>query len=347
MTATPLISVLLPVHNGMPFLPAAVESILGQSLTDFELVLVNNGGDDGSLHYLTSLKDKRARLYDIGGVGLIAALNFGLRHCRGKYLARMDADDISAPERLACQAEWLERHPQVGMVCTNVLKIDSAGLVIGAESGEISNREALVEQLVYRRLAKPIIHPSVMLRAHLIKQIGGYRNYQAAEDRDVWLRLSEWCDVYRMQQRLLHYRVSQRGISRSQRTAQKANSLLAAFNYLALKRFQVDFYVEHPEYWADFQRLFHLYALRQAQPAAAFEHFKEGLRQRRYKQALVCFLENGIFDAKQFFPAWRVRRDGAKIMRMLDLAEQLCLCWGAADNSGQTGNLNLGGLGKE
>ena len=116
----PLVSVLMPVHNGGVFLDAAIESILSQTETDLEVVAVENGSTDGSLAVLRrhATRDTRVRVIEAGQVGLVAALNLGLAAATGRYLARMDADDLAEPDRLAVQLAHLRAHPEIGVLGT-------------------------------------------------------------------------------------------------------------------------------------------------------------------------------------------------------------------------------------
>src|SRR5262245_36140263 len=106
MSASPAISVLLPVHNGMPYLPETVASILAQTCTDFELLAIDDGSTDDTPRYLNSLHDLRIRYHRLNKVGLVGALNYGLEQARAPLVARIDGDDIALPERLARQIDY-------------------------------------------------------------------------------------------------------------------------------------------------------------------------------------------------------------------------------------------------
>src|SRR5258705_775698 len=114
---SPQVSVLLPVWNGERHLAAAIESVLGQSFTDFELLIVDDGSTDGSAALIRRYGDERIRLFENEkNLGVTRSLNLGLAQARGRYVARMDADDLSAPERLARQVAFLDSHPEVALV---------------------------------------------------------------------------------------------------------------------------------------------------------------------------------------------------------------------------------------
>ena len=120
---TPYISVVMSVRNGMPFLPEAVHSILTQSREDFEFIIMDNASVDGSNEWVTAQQDKRIRLVrNEEDLGLSQSLNRGFKLAKGKYIARMDADDISMPERLAVQAAYMDEHPEL-VVCGGEVEI--------------------------------------------------------------------------------------------------------------------------------------------------------------------------------------------------------------------------------
>lgn len=116
----PAVSVLLPVFNGAKTLGLAIKSILSQSFKDFEMVIIDDGSIDNSSQIINSYSDKRIRLFQRNHAGLASSLNFGISKCRGKYIARMDADDISLGNRLANQKKFLDNNPSVDIVATRV-----------------------------------------------------------------------------------------------------------------------------------------------------------------------------------------------------------------------------------
>ena len=107
----PKISVLLPAYNAQAYLRESIESILAQTFSDFELIIINDGSTDQSLEIMTSFKDSRIRIINQENAGLPISLNRGIRLARGIYLARQDADDISLPNRFSAKVQFLDRHP--------------------------------------------------------------------------------------------------------------------------------------------------------------------------------------------------------------------------------------------
>src|SRR6476659_7403647 len=124
MREPPRVSVVMPVHNGGAYLALAIESILRQTYGDFEFVIVDDGSTDATPQVIRGVQaaDPRVRTYTQARSGLVASLNRGCREARGSYIARMDADDLAAPERLARQVEFLDRHAGVAMVGSAVVR---------------------------------------------------------------------------------------------------------------------------------------------------------------------------------------------------------------------------------
>ena len=191
----PLVSVLLPVRNGVPFLAAAVDSILRQSLDRWELVVLDDASTDGTPRMLAEYarRDGRVRIVTTHGEGLVPALAIGLAACRAPLVARMDADDISHPRRLEQQFRFMEENPDVGLVACGFRHFPRQDLRVGMRSYESWQNTLLTHELVMRDLfvESPFGHPSVMFRKELVLAVGGYHDPGWSEDYDLWLRLAE------------------------------------------------------------------------------------------------------------------------------------------------------------
>ena len=125
MSKIPDISVLMPVFNSERYLKTAIESILNQTFQDFELIIVDDGSTDASENIIRSFESEKIFSYkNAGNIGLIATLNRGIDLCRGKYIARMDADDVSLPTRLEKQFNFLKKNPEYALVGSNAERID-------------------------------------------------------------------------------------------------------------------------------------------------------------------------------------------------------------------------------
>lgn len=194
--AEPLVSVLLPARDAAPTVERAARSILDQSLTALELVAVDDGSVDGTAGLLKELaaRDRRVTVSQGGGRGLVHALNLGLSRCRGRYVARMDADDEALPRRLELSVRALEEDRTLAAVGTQV--------EIFREDRPVSpnmkayerwlNALTTPERLEAERFVEsPLCHPSVMLRREALERAGGWEEGDFPEDYQLWLRLLE------------------------------------------------------------------------------------------------------------------------------------------------------------
>jgi glycosyltransferase involved in cell wall biosynthesis len=210
LTATPQISVVLPVFNGEKYLKEAIDSILRQTFTDFELVVVNDGSTDRSEQIIKEYSDPRIRYLGQKNAGVGMALQAGCSLAKGAYIARMDADDISFPERLEIQRQYLEEHPGTAMVSCAVRYINAGGEVTGRSFPYIFNfciRKKLRE-------INPICHPGVMMRKEAYRKSIGYLNIQPFEDHLLWISMSGLGKIHNFTFPLLKYRVLNDSVSR-------------------------------------------------------------------------------------------------------------------------------------
>ena len=244
-TPKPQVSVLLPVHNGLPYLEEAVESILGQSFTDFEVVALDDRSTDGSGSFLRNIEDPRIRVVPGASPGLVSVLNQGISEARGAYLARMDSDDICCPSRLEQQVAFLDQNPLVGIVCSDVEIVDSLGR--RRRSDRVENlTESKMRASILEGHSAAIIHPSTMIRKSTMLRLGGYRHYDVAEDRDLWLRASDICQIRRIPKSLLQYRVHSKGVSRERVLTQYRSQVRLEVNYLIKETSGIDLYKDRP-----------------------------------------------------------------------------------------------------
>lgn len=194
-TRLPEVSVLLPVRNGGQDLKRAVDSILAQTLSCFELLIIDDGSSDGALEALQPLarRDPRIRIFRNPPCGLVAALKQGLAVARAPWIARMDADDRCHPERLQQQRDFLEGHPELGLVsCRVTYGGDRSSQQGYAHYVDWLNTLIDPEPIALNRfIESPLPHPSVMFRAALPQQHGSYIDGPFPEDYDLWLRWME------------------------------------------------------------------------------------------------------------------------------------------------------------
>jgi glycosyltransferase involved in cell wall biosynthesis len=215
------VTVLMALYNEARFAPAAVESILGQSFADFEFLIIDDGSTDSSADYLRNLRDPRVRLVrNAGNLGLTRSLNTGLDAARGKYVARMDADDIALPDRLARQVAFLDANPHIGIV-------GSSRVLIDENDQEIAVAHAAEEDLAIRwkcLLGNPFAHPTVMLRGYLLHEhhLRYDETFRTAQDYELWSRLLMHTQGANLREPLLRYRLRD-GISKTCKPEQLAN----------------------------------------------------------------------------------------------------------------------------
>lgn len=189
----PKVSVVMSVYNGERFLRQAVDSILAQTFSDFEFVAVDDGSTDGTAQILEGYTDPRLHVIRQENVGLIGSLNHAIDIASGEYIARMDVDDVSLPQRLELQLDWLERNPGVVVLGTQAVEIDQAGEKLRRHYYPVGS-DAVVKALL--RGATAVCHGTVMFRRACFDTVGGYRSpFEHAEDYDLWLRMIESYDI--------------------------------------------------------------------------------------------------------------------------------------------------------
>ena len=201
----PLVSVLLPVYNGVAYIEDAVRSILDQSYGNIELIIINDGSSDDSAKVLDQLTDRRIRTYHQANVGLAATLNRAIGLARGKYVARQDQDDLSLPQRFQRQVEFLESHGAYGMVGTWA-EIRSANPAVPKVHSHPSESLDLKFDLLFDN---PFVHSSMMIRKSIFQRVGLYtieKSRQPPEDYELWSRVAREFEVANIPEVLHIYR---------------------------------------------------------------------------------------------------------------------------------------------
>lgn len=186
----PRVTVLMPVHNGMAHLREAIESVLAQTFTDFEFLIIDDASTDGSVACIESYQDPRIRLvHNAENLGTSRTMNKGLALARAPYVARIDQDDVCLSERIEAQFAYLEQRPNITIVCSWEYTIDAQGRKIRNWRRDL---RGYGEFLGYLAVGKsPIWHPSIMFRRQELIEAGGYDPaYSPAEDFEVSMRLA-------------------------------------------------------------------------------------------------------------------------------------------------------------
>lgn len=234
----PLVSIAMPVRNGMPFLPAALESLLAQTHRELDILVVDDGSTDDSPRYVSSLRDSRVRVLPNDGRGLVAALNTAIAEAHGELVARHDADDLSTPDRIARQVQYLREHPDVDVVACAAEFIDAA-------SQRVVTPQTDERRRLQREAARPgrlrqllpltccVVHGAVMARRHALAAVGGYReSHGSAEDYDLWLRLLDRHTLAMLPEVLYAHRLHDGQVSERLRTERLLGTLRTKLDHL-------------------------------------------------------------------------------------------------------------------
>jgi glycosyltransferase involved in cell wall biosynthesis len=203
----PTVSVVLPVRNAARYVRGAVESVLGQTLRDLEVLLMDDGSTDQSLEILSelALRDSRCRVIASPSRGIAATLNDGISRAAGELIARMDADDICWPERLAKQVDYLAQHPECVAIGCRIRLIDPEGMSIREMGDKFFHND--IDKANIQGYASFITHPTVVMRKEALLRVGGYcEDFIYAQDLDLFLRLAEVGQLACLPEVLLDYR---------------------------------------------------------------------------------------------------------------------------------------------
>lgn len=201
----PLVSVVMPVYNGERFLKESIDSILLQSYKKFELIIWNDGSSDRTSDIVATYTDKRIRYFYHTNTGLGEALAMACEKVRGKYIARIDCDDICMPNRLEKQVLFLENHPDYCLASSSVLYIDENGTILGRSFPWTWN--------VNVKKRDNIVHPATMFRHEAYIKTGGYLKLKLLEDKTLWARMSRFGKITNLKAPLIKYRILSNSMS--------------------------------------------------------------------------------------------------------------------------------------
>lgn len=218
----PAVSVVMSVFNGEAYLPDALESILDQTWSDFEFLIIDDGSTDNAADILCryASHDSRVRVVRRENTGLTRALNEGISMARGEFVARMDADDIADTRRLEHQVRYLRTHTNCAAVGCGLLLIDSDGDVL--EHQQVPETHEAILTSLFRGIGA-LPHPSAVIRRDKLLAVNGYReSFACAQDLDLWLRLSEIGELANLPEPLLRYRLHCQSVTLQRRELQLA-----------------------------------------------------------------------------------------------------------------------------
>lgn len=193
----------MPLYNAERYVEEAVRSVLGQTYSDLELIVIDDGSTDASARIVGDIADPRIRLITKRNAGIAAALNDGVALAQGEFIARMDADDIAMPERLAKQVAFMDAHPEVGLLGTWAEIVDADGKRVGAFEHPTAHARIHHDLL----FDTPFAHPTMLIRRALFATVGGYDGDPAIfEDHDLWRRMIKRTRGANIPEHLLRYR---------------------------------------------------------------------------------------------------------------------------------------------
>lgn len=230
VVVNPRVSIVLPVWNGARYLEGTLSSLRSQTMGDYELIIIDDGSDDGTSAILSkgAQVDHRIKLITNrrrSGMGFV--FNQGIGLATADYVARMDGDDIAHPERLARQLDFLEANSGVVIVGSQIQLIDSLGALLGIRRYPLSDID------LRRAMARysPFAHPATMYRRRAVLDLGGYDSRWApAEDLDLWIRLSRVGELANLPDTLLSYRLHGESVTSRQGLRMQAQSARVRIN---------------------------------------------------------------------------------------------------------------------
>lgn len=213
-----MVSVIMPVFNASTYLNEAIQSILNQTFTDFEFIILNDGSTDQSEQVILSFTDKRIRyVKNDRNSGVIFTLNKGIDMAQGAWIARMDGDDIADSRRFEKQLEYLNTHPGTVVLATRITLINEKGDIIGVWKDD---EAAITSQQIraWLPMNNCIAHPTIMMSTSLLKKYRYHENQLHSEDYDLWLRLmSDGVDIQKLNKSLLNHRIHTSSVTRKQK----------------------------------------------------------------------------------------------------------------------------------
>jgi glycosyltransferase involved in cell wall biosynthesis len=276
----------MTVYNGEKYLRAAIDSILKQTFSDFEFIIVDDASSDGSADIIRSYHDPRIRLIsNRSNLKVPLSANKGLDLARGEYLARMDADDISLPGRLARQVAFMDAHPEVGVCGSWAKDIDSAGNIIGERITPVGR-----ELECYYWRPSPITNSTAMIR---VKHLGELRydpEMPPSEDYDLWLRMKHRCRFSNLPEFLVLYRVHDESLSATQGARQFHLTYEAFCRHIGSSRISYDAFLSLCYLWHRVNPLSRLLAMRRLAAAIRTPYF--------------VFLKDDVRYTKQWLYEW-------------------------------------------
>jgi glycosyltransferase involved in cell wall biosynthesis len=232
MHADQLVTVGIPVYNGLPYLHDCIKSLREQTEQNFNILIIDDGSTDGSLEYIRSLRFERLTVLTQGNRGLVPTLNRMLEEVKTPWLVRQDADDISYPNRISVLLKAIQEHPEAAVIHSAARYYPEANAVGHFRSTTCSPAE--LRKHVLKGYLPALCHTSAALSVQKIRAIGGYRNVAAhVEDADLWWRVALEQEIHYIPQCLVGYRQNVDSVSSKNYTNQMVSMLYVQYLLLS------------------------------------------------------------------------------------------------------------------
>lgn len=232
MDSKNLISVLLPVYNGEKYIKEAILSILNQTYTDFEILILDDGSEDNTLSIIREFRDKRIKVFHEIHKGLAYQLNKGVAFAEGRYIARMDSDDLSLPERFIRQIEYLKQNEDIGLAGTNFFHMNEKGAIL--EKKRMPEYHEDIEYMM--PVTASVLHPTIMTYRSILQRYKYDETKVHSEDHALFLKLLiNGIKMYNVQEYLFNYRIWKGSHAFKTRELQKNNVYQEGLKYIIEK----------------------------------------------------------------------------------------------------------------
>lgn len=300
----PQVSIIMPVFNAEPYLAQAMVSILNQTMTDFELIIVNDCSTDNSLRIIQSFADPRITIHtNERNMGIVVSLNRAYAHCQAPFIARMDADDISLPDRLQTQVEWMHAHPETIVLGTTFFRIDQGGVAQEVVPVMLEDTD-IRRELIFK---SPFAHGSVMIRKSALDRMNVGSNiyreeFRYVEDYDLWVRLAPLGSFHNLPGALFMWRDTQNNTTHSRHEDLQIRTQIVSTTYHQSAQSTIISLLRKTPYkkfsteTADCQERVFAFSRRRTYVMSTLFLVREGLREKIVSPSLWLLLKALLMD---------------------------------------------------